>query len=308
MKEDHLQSEAEFDIVALTESNLQTDEMGSELFPTESVDVYRKDRKCDVNNEQSSDMTGQLNFYVAVIYIPSTITNDVFEHFTKKLGQTMCHKSGSVIQADIMTPRTLEGSIPESEATDINEADVEHDDDDNISTEQSPPTTPTTSQTLLPQIHQSPQSSSSSSKRLFKSPPKKKNRRQNEAAKYDEAFLRIEQEKLKYFKGPVQDSEMLFLMSLHPFLKKIPASQQLSVRADLMQVLMKNQPSPSYLPTPSPGYQSSSEDWLSDCSSAQSSTSYVILEGTRQLATQHNPPQLQTFFTSFDPTDIEKRS
>ncbi|CAH1973538.1 unnamed protein product [Acanthoscelides obtectus] len=123
---------------------------------------------------------------------------------------------------DIMTPRTLEGSVPEpeSEATDINEADVEHDDNDNISTEQSPPTTPTTSQTLLPQIHQSPQSSSSSSKRLFKSPPKKKNRRQNEAAKYDEAFLRIEQEKLKYFKGPVQDSEMHFLMSLHPFLKK----------------------------------------------------------------------------------------
>ncbi|CAH2018497.1 unnamed protein product [Acanthoscelides obtectus] len=119
--------------------------------------------------------------------------------FRREFKKSTSHKSGGAAKVytskwpfyklmfflkDIMTPRTLEGSVPEPEfeATDINEADVEHDDDDNISTEQSPPTTPTTSQTLLPQIHQSPQSSSSSSKRLFKSPPKKKNRRQNEAA------------------------------------------------------------------------------------------------------------------------------
>jgi hypothetical protein len=46
---------------------------------------------------------------------------------------------------------------------------------------------------------------------------------------FDDKLLRIEEEKSKLFKQNTQDSEIQFMMSLHPFLKKIPSSRQSAV-------------------------------------------------------------------------------
>ena len=57
----------------------------------------------------------------------------------------------------------------------------------------------------------------------------------------DAKFLKIERAKLQLFSESTSmkaDSEYQFLMSLHPYLKKIPEDRQLNVRNKLLQVLI----------------------------------------------------------------------
>lgn len=75
-------------------------------------------------------------------------------------------------------------------------------------------------------------------RRIVKSPAKKVATRVSEAPSFDNKLLRIEKQKLKLVKKGIEDSEMQFLKSLHPFLRQIPPARQLEVRANLMRVLI----------------------------------------------------------------------
>lgn len=120
---------------------------------------------------------------------------------------------------------------------------------------------------------------------------------------FDDKLLRIEEEKLKLFKQNTQDSEMQFLMSLHPFLKQIPSSRRLAVRANIMQFLMNEATTSQYLPSPSQSYQSSSDDWRSECSTSQSGATNTVIRSSSQMSTL---PRQQEFLTDLDILDFLK--
>lgn len=66
-------------------------------------------------------------------------------------------------------------------------------------------------------------------------------------------------------------------MSLHPFLKQISPSRQLAVHTNIMQSLI-NEVTPQYSPSPRKSYQSSSDDWRSECSTPQSGGTYTVIK------------------------------
>lgn len=148
---------------------------------------------------------------------------------------------------DSFTSRDLKGSVPfivNGGVADYSDLDYENATDN---------TTENTNETI------SSHTQHSNSKRVFKSPINKTSKRPRDMSDFDDKLLRIEEEKLKLFKHNNQDSEMQFLMSLHPFLKQISSSRQLAVRANIMQLLMSENTTP-YSPSPSQSYQSTSDD------------------------------------------------
>ncbi|XP_039297226.1 uncharacterized protein LOC111059543 [Nilaparvata lugens] len=186
---------------------------------------------------------------------------------------------------DTITSRDLTGSVPsEVDERDESELDVlsEFPPENDIAT--SPQISSPSTQTKIP------------SRTVFKSPPKKASKRPKETSTIDDKLLKIEEEKLKLFKGNMADSEMQFLMSLYPFLKRVPPARQLAVRASIIRVI-DDENTQQY--SPSPSFHSSSAD---ECRSHSSSSSmnYMVL----QNATSSNQQGLQTYFEDFDPTKV----
>ncbi|XP_014247423.1 uncharacterized protein LOC106665490 [Cimex lectularius] len=110
---------------------------------------------------------------------------------------------------DTMTTRDSRGSVPpEVDEGDANESDSE-------------PVLDCTTENDQP----------STSQRVSNSPPKKVVKRLRDVSDFDK------EERLKMYKEYIEDdSEMQFLKSLHPFLKRIPHFRQMAVRADIMQI------------------------------------------------------------------------
>lgn len=192
---------------------------------------------------------------------------------------------------DTMTSRDLKGSVPFI----VDEGGADDSELDHVYENATENTTENTIETMSPQTQQS------TPRRVFKSPTKKKIKRPKDMSDFDDKLLRIEEEKLKLFKQNTQDSEMQFLMSLHPFLKQIPSSRQLAVRANIMQFLMNEATTSQYLPSPSQSYQSSSDDWRSECSTSQSGATNTVIRSSSQMSTL---PRQQEFLTDLDILDF----
>lgn len=131
----------------------------------------------------------------------------------------------------MMSRRDFKGSLPDLlEVSDVKDRSVEEDD----ARTSSHPSPSTLSSNFVKQNYQP------IPKKIFISPLK----RRLKIKKADEMGIKlseIKQEKSRLFRQSAKDPDAQFLMSLLPYLKKIPKYRNLYVRSKLLDVLIKEQ-------------------------------------------------------------------